>query len=250
MRRDTVVLVLVIGGLLGLLSGCSGGGGLGGDPGQLIFFRVEFPNRDPLNIEAGQRVRFVLAGYDASNRRFVLTAEGWALTNRVGDPGTLDPVSGELTPGSGGSGRVVAFYQGNFIVPLDIVVRPLGMARLRGTVRSETGSPATGVIVLLFNSSNQEVGRATVLSDGRFTALVPTTTDRINFLESSMTGFLLQWRYRNKYRQAGNGIPNCHALFVASPMPLQPNVLSTITDTFTLFPAGSPPPPPPDGCGQ
>lgn len=244
-----MILLLGIGACLGVLSGCSGGGG-GGEPGELVFFRVELPNRDPLNIEAGQQVQFVLAGYDASNRRFVLTAEGWALTNQSGDPGVLDPVTGRLSAGTGGRGRVVAFYQGNPIVPLDIVVRPLGLARLRGTVRSDAGTPATGVVVLLFDSSNQEVGRATVLSDGRFTALVPTTTDRINFLETSMTGYLFQWLYRGKYRQAGNQIPNCHALFVASPTPLQPNVLSVISDPFILFPAGSPPPPPPDGCGQ
>ncbi|MCL6624312.1 MAG: carboxypeptidase-like regulatory domain-containing protein [Fimbriimonadales bacterium] len=248
MRRRHVIFLTWMAGLLSALSGCSGGGGtVVIDP---IFFRVELPGRDPLNIEPGQQVQFVLAGYDASNRRAVLTAEGWALTYPSGDPGVLDPVTGLLSAGSGGSGQVVAFYRGNLRVPLDIAVRPLGLARLRGTVRSDSGTPAAGVVVLIFNSSNQEVGRATVLSDGRFTALVPTTADRINFLTSSMTGYLLQWLYRNKYRQAGDQIPNCHALFVASPMPLQPNQTSTIGDPFILFPAGSPPPPPPDGCGQ
>ncbi|MEW5883778.1 MAG: hypothetical protein AB1725_06100 [Armatimonadota bacterium] len=255
MRKRTILLFCA--GLLaaGAFLGCGGGGsGSGGGGGNVTFFlvRVESPGQDPLNIEGGTTsgtVTFELAGYvQGTGQRIKLNPTRWELEEVQGDVGQLDPSSGVFTPGTEGSAFVDVVWRGSPTPrPLQIAVRPAGLPRLSGSVLGSGGSTA-GTVVAFFNDANEEVGRATVMSNGRFTGLVPDTATKINVPIKAQGYYPGEWNYRgNTYSWS---VQNCHALMVLD-QPLQNGQTSNLQDPIGLFVQSqqSPPPPPPTGCG-
>lgn len=227
-----------------IVMGC-GGGGTGGGGGPYVVVRVELPGRDPINIVVGQTVQFELAGYNFSGQRDRLQATGWFILDNPA-VGTIDQ-SGNFTATSPGTARILATWAGTpNAQTLTIVVKPAGLARYSGRVVNNANSAGvTGITVIFYDNNNVEVGRAITTTGGNFLAQVPTTATRMNLDPASLTGWLVQWKYRTLIYQAGNGIPNCHAIIVAPP--LVPNQTSNIADPVRLYDS-TVPPPFPTGC--
>lgn len=224
--------------------GCGGGGG-GGLPNTFVLVRVELPGQDPLNIDVGTSVQFVLAGYDANFTRFVLTTDTWNLSNVQGSPGTLNS-NGSFNATGVGTARVNATWPNHVVQGLNIATRPF-QAKISGTVRSESSNNGiAGVIVVFYDDTNTEVGRATTNSTGAFLASVPTTTTRVNLDRALMPpGWYAEWLYRGvRYSSV---VTNCHAVIVLS-TPLANGSTSNMPDAIRLTPTIEPPPPPPNGC--
>lgn len=212
-----------------------------------VLVRVELPGRDPLNIEIGQVVQFVLAGYDANFNRFPLRTDTFTITNVQGSPGTMEP-NGRFTATGTGSGRAVATWPDNPVTALSFVVRPV-QARISGVVRNESNSAGIpNVIVTFYDASNVETGRATTNANGNFLASVPTNTTKVNFDRSLMPpGWYAEWLYRGVRYTSSTWVPNCHAVIVLN-QPLANGVTSTMPDPLFLAATTGPPPPPPNGC--
>lgn len=239
----------------GVYLGCGGGGsGSGGEGGNVTFFlvRVELPGGDPLNIEGGTTnatVTFELAGYvQGTGQRIKLNPSRWELEEVQGDVGSLDARTGVFTPGTEGSAFVNVVWRGTPTPRrLQIAVRPAGLPRLSGQVIG--GGPSTaGTIVAFFNNANQEVGRATVLSNGRFTGMVPVDATKINVPVKAQGYYPGEWTYNGSTYSWS--VQNCHALMNLD-QPLQSGVTSNLQGAIGLFVQSqqSPPPPPPTGCG-
>ncbi len=226
-----------------LLVGCGGGGGAGLPT--FVLIQVELPGRDPLNLIVGEVVQFVLAGYDAGSRRFVLTADGWSMTNVQGVPGTLGP-SGALPVTGVGSARINAMYRTETVESLDIVTKPR-QAWVSGFVRD--GSTFLGipfVLVAFYDDANTQVGLAQTMADGSFLASVPITATKVNLVVGGwQVEYYNEWVYRTVRYSAM--IQNCHAIMVLS-QPLQTDVTSVMGDPIFLDNRSGPPPPPPNGC--
>jgi hypothetical protein len=229
-----------------LLASC-GGGGAGGGGGVIVLVRIELPNQDPINIVNGQVVTFVLATYDDTGHRSTVVPDSWSISQNPGI-GSIDS-TGKFTAAATGNARIRATWINSplFIPDLNITVRPTGLARLSGSVRNDASSAAVAnVTVVFFDNGNIEVGRAISQTNGSFLAQVPTTATRMNLDQATLSGWLLQWKYRVLVYQAGNGIPNCHATIVTTP--LVANQTSIIADPVRVISIGSPPPFP-SGCG-
>jgi len=230
--------------VVGCGGGSSGGGGGGGGPFSLV--RVESPSGDPLNIVVGQSLQFVIAGYEVgSGNRVVLQATSWSVLDNPA-VGSING-NGQFTGAVPGNARIGATWNGTpTVTPLAITVRAQGLAGISGVVRNG-GVGVPGVIVVFYNVSNTEVGRATSQADGSFLGWVPTTATKMNLLEASLDGrWLKQWDYNNKTYQAGNAIPNCHAAIVLG-SPLTNGQTSTVTGSIQVFDLNTPPPFP-TGC--
>lgn len=226
--------------------GCGGAGT--SDPISYVLVRVECPGQDPINIEVGMVVQFVLAGYDASYNRYVVTAESWSMTNVTGAPGTLN-ASGQFTATGTGTARIVATFTGYTVQNLDIVVRPV-QARVTGSVRSSSnGAGIPNVWVRFYNSSDVLVGEAITNGSGVFLGSVPTTATQINLRPDNFPpGYFYEWVYRGTRYSATILSPNpCHATMVLD-SPLTVGQTSTMGDPVFLDPNQGVPPPPPDGC--
>lgn len=223
--------------------GCGGAGT--SDPISYVLVRVECPGQDPINIEVGMVVQFVLAGYDASFNRYVVTAESWSMTNVTGAPGTLN-ASGQFTATGTGTARIVGTFTGYTVQNLDIVVRPV-QARVSGSVRASTnGAGIPSVWVRFYNASDVLVGEAITNSSGTFLASVPTTATKVNLRADNLpSGWYKEWVYRNVRYSAT--ISGCHAVMVLN-VPLANGQTSTMADPIFLDSTVNPPPPPPDGC--
>jgi len=251
MKYSAWIAVLAISAFALFVASCGGGSGEGGDGGNVSFFlvRVELPGRDPLNIESGTGpYTFELAGYvQGTGQRVKLTPTSWVLEEVQGDVGTLNATNGSFTPGSQGSAFVNVVWAGNPTpVRLRITVRPAGLARLTGDVIGSGGSTA-GTVVAFFDAANNEVGRATVMSNGKFTGLVPTTATKINVPVKAFGYYPSEWTYNgDTYSWA---VQNCHAVMVLN-QPLQLGQTSALVGAIGLFvqSQSSPPPPPPTGC--
>ncbi|MER3413364.1 MAG: hypothetical protein C4341_03835 [Armatimonadota bacterium] len=255
MGKRTTLLVFT--GLLAAVAyiGCGGGGnGSGGGGGNVTYFlvRVESPGQDPLNIEGGTTsasVTFELAGYvQGTGQRIKLRPSRWALEDVQGNVGELNASTGVFTPGTQGSAFVNVTWSGDPRPQrLQIAVRPAGLPRLSGTVIG-SGSSTAGTVVAFFDDANQEVGRATVMSDGRFTGLVPDTATRINVPIKAPGYYPGEWTYNGKTYSWT--VQNCHALMILD-QPLASGQTSNLQRPIGLFVQSqqSPPPPPPTGCG-
>jgi len=229
--------------VVGCGGGSSGGGG-GGGPFSLV--RVESPNGDPLNIVVGQSIQFVIAGYEiGTGNRVVLQATSWSVLDNPA-VGTING-NGQFTASTPGNARIGATWDGTpTVTPLAITVRAQGLAGITGTVRNG-GTAVAGVVVIFFNASNSEVGRATSQANGSFLGWVPTTATRMNLEVATLEGrWLKQWDYNSKTYQAGNTIPNCHATFILNG-PLTNGQTRTITGAIQVL-GLSTPPPFPTGC--
>ncbi len=226
--------------------GCGGTGG-GGTPTTFVLVRVELPGQDPLNLEVGMNVQFVLAGYDVNFTRFVLSTNTWNLTNVQGAPGTLNS-NGSFNATGVGSGTVNATWPGHTVTGLNFQVRPL-QAKVTGSVRSESsGNGVSGVIVVFFNDANTEVGRATTNASGTFLGSVPTTATKVNLDRALMPpGWYAEWLYRAVRYSSSTMVPNCHAVMVLN-QPLANGATSTMPDPIFISSTLDPPPPPPNGC--
>lgn len=228
--------------------GCGGGGsGGGGGGGPFSLVRVESPSADPLNIVVGQSVQFVLAGYEVgTGTRVVLNATSWSVLDNP-SVGTING-SGNFTAAAAGNARIGAMWNGTpTATPLAITVRPQGLAGVAGQVRN-SGVPVAGVVVVFYNASDVEVGRATSLADGSFRGWVPTSAVSMNLLETTLDGrWLKQWDYRSDTYQAGNQIPNCHATMVLTGGPLVLGQTKSMADPIQVFDLNTPPPFP-TGC--
>lgn len=242
--RTFAVLCAFAGAVFFSSGGCGGGGGAL-PPFWLV--RVELPGRDPLNIEVGQVVQFVLAGYDNDNNRYTLSTNTFTITNVQGNPGTMEP-NGRFTASGVGSARAVATHPEYPVQGLNFVVRPV-QARISGVVRNEsTSAGIANVIVTFYDSSNVETGRATTSANGSFLASVPTNTVKVNFDRSLMPpGWYAEWLYRGVRYTSSTMVPNCHALIILN-QPLVVGQTSTMPDPLFLTPVVDPPPPPPNGC--
>jgi len=240
-----------IGLLVGIIAlvvvGCSGGspgGGGGGGPFSLV--RVESPNGDPLNIVVGSSLQFVIAGYEVgTGNRVVLQATSWSVLDNPA-VGSIDG-NGNFTAATPGNARIGATWNGTpTVTSLPISVRAQGLAGISGTV-SNGVSGVAGVVVIFYNASNSEVGRATSQPNGSFLGWVPTTATRMNLEIATLEGrWLKQWDYNSKTYQAGNTIPNCHATFLLNG-PLTNGLTRTITGAIRVFDLNTPPPFP-SGC--
>jgi hypothetical protein len=227
--------------------GCGGSsetGGGGGGPFSLV--RVESPNGDPLNIVVGSSLQFVIAGYEVgTGNRVVLPATSWSVLDNQA-VGSING-NGNFTAAAPGNARIGATWNGTpTVTSLPISVRSQGLAGISGTV-SNGSSGVSGVVVIFFNASNNEVGRATSQANGSFLGWVPTTATRMNLEVTTLEGrWLKQWDYDAKTYQAGNTIPNCHASFVLNG-PLTNGQTRTITGSIRVFDLNTPPPFP-SGC--
>ena len=228
--------------------GCGGGGsGGGGGGGPFSLVRVESPSADPLNIVVGSNVQFVLAGYEVgSGTRVVLNATSWSVLDNPA-VGTING-TGNFSAAAPGNARIAAMWNGTpTATPLPITVRPQGLAGVQGQVRNGS-NPVAGVIVIFYNASDVEVGRATAMSNGTFLGWVPTTAVTMNLHEPTLEGrWLKQWDYRSDTYQAGGLIPNCHATMVLTGGPLVAGQTRTIADPIQVFDLNTPPPFP-NGC--
>lgn len=240
----------------GVYVGCGGGGsdsGGGGGNVTLFLVRVELPGKDPLNIEGdttGATVQFELAGYvQGTGQRIKLTPSRWELEEVQGNVGSLDSRTGLFTPGTEGSAFVDVVWSGRPTPQrLQIAVRPANLPRLSGSVIG-SGGPTAGTVVAFFDDSNQEVGRATVMSNGRFTGLVPNTATKINVPIKPQGYYPGEWTYNGATYSWS--VQNCHALMILD-RPLQSGQTSNLQEPIGLFVRSqqSPPPPPPTGCGS
>jgi hypothetical protein len=240
--------LVAIGAFALAVVGCGGGGsGGGGGGGPFSIVRVESPSADPLNILPGENVQFELAGYEVgSGTRVVLNATSWSVLDNT-SVGTING-NGMFTATTPGNARIGAMWNGTPPAsPLPIVVRASNLAGVSGTVRNG-GTPVRGVVVIFYNASDVEVGRATSLHDGSFKGWVPTTATRMNLELTTLDGrWLRQWDYRGDTYQAGNQIPNCHATMVLTGGPLQVGVVRNMADPVQVFDLNTPPPFP-TGC--
>lgn len=238
---------LLVGVITLVVVGCSGGSsGGGGGGGNYSLVRVESPNGDPLNIVVGSALQFVVAGYEiGTGNRVVLQATSWSVLDNQA-VGTING-NGQFTAAAPGNARIGATWNGTPTVSsLPITVRAQGLAGISGTVRNG-GTGVAGVVVIFFNASNGEVGRATSQANGAFLGWVPTTAVRMNLEVTTLEGrWLKQWDYNSKTYQAGNSIPNCHATFVLN-NPLANGQTRTITGSIGVLSLNSPPPFP-TGC--
>ncbi|GIV03277.1 MAG: hypothetical protein KatS3mg015_2107 [Fimbriimonadales bacterium] len=251
MKYGAWLAVFLVSAFALAISSCGGGSGEGGGGGNVTFFlvRVELPGKDPLNIESGTGPHtFELAGYvQGTGQRVKLTPTSWTLEEVQGDVGTLNSANGSFTPGSQGTAYVNVVWNGSPTpVRLQIAVRPAGLARLTGDVIGGGGTTA-GTIVAFYDASNNEVGRATVMSNGKFTGLVPNTATKINVPVKASGYYPGEWTY-NGDTYSWN-VQNCHAPMVLN-QPLQSGQTSTLVGAIGLFvqSQNSPPPPPPTGC--
>lgn len=232
---------------LALISCGGGGSGGGGGGGPFSIVRVESPSNDPLNILPGEDVQFELAGYEVgSGTRVVLNATSWSVLDNQ-SVGTISG-TGLFSATTPGNARIGAMWNGTPPAsPLPIVVRQLGLAGVTGIVRNG-GNPVRGVVVIFYNSSNAEVGRATSLSDGSFKGWVPVSATRMNLEVTTLEGrWLRQWDYRSDTYQAGPQIPNCHATMVLTGGPLVLGQIRSMADPIQVFDLNTPPPFP-TGC--
>jgi hypothetical protein len=231
--------------MVGCGGGGSGGGGGGGGPFSLV--RVESPSKDPLNILPGENVQFELAGYEVgSGTRVVLNATSWSVLDNP-SVGTING-TGNFTAAAPGNARIGAMWNGTPPAsPLPITVRPNGLAGVSGSVRNG-GNPVRGVVVVFYNSSDAEVGRATSMQDGTFRGWVPTTAVSMNLEITTLDGrWLRQWDYKSDTYQAGPQIPNCHATMVLTGGPLVVGQVRNMADPIMVFDLNTPPPFP-TGC--
>lgn len=233
-----------------LFYGCGGKGGTGGGSQTFFLVRIELPGRDPLNLVVGQSVLFELAGYvEGTGERVKIGSVNWQVLPDPNGNGVMTS-GGQFTPTEIGN-LIIRARWGGSLQPQDlkVVIRPPNLPRVAGSVLST--KDAAGVnraVVVIYNSSNVEVGRATVQSNGTFLALVPNTATKINFDKLLIPpGFFNEFRYRNEFYSANPDIPNCHALMVLD-QALQSNVTSTMPDPIFMYPNTDPPPPPPTGC--
>jgi hypothetical protein len=232
--------------VLGMI-GCGGSGSTGGGGGgPFSIVRVESPTKDPLNILPGESVQFELAGYEVgSGTRFVLQATSWSVLDNLA-VGTING-TGNFLAQAPGNARIGAMWNGTPTAsPLPITVRPLGLAAVQGSVRNG-GNPVRGVVVIFYNASDVEVGRATSMQNGSFKGWVPTTAVSMNLEVNTLEGkWLRQWDYASDTYQAGPQIPNCHATMSLS-APLAAGQTSTMSDNVIVFDLNTPPPFP-TGC--
>ncbi|MEO7453219.1 MAG: hypothetical protein ABIV13_00470 [Fimbriimonadales bacterium] len=230
--------------MVGCGGGGSGGGGGGGGPFSLV--RVESPTKDPLNILPGESTTFELAGYEVgSGTRFVLQATSWSVLDNQ-NVGTIN-ANGVFSALAPGNARIGAMWNGvPPATPLPITVRPLGLAAVQGSVRNG-GNAVRGVVVIFYNASDVEVGRATSMTDGSFKGWVPTTAVSMNLEVATLEGrWLRQWGYEALTYQAGPQIPNCHATMSLS-APLAAGQTSTMANSVIVHDLNTPPPFP-TGC--
>lgn len=242
--------------------GCGGGGAGGGTGGGgggqefvNIFVAVETlsgQQADGYNLRAGTTYQMILIGYTDSGMKQKIPGTNWQLTVTEGNPGNLNPSTGEFTAVGEGKGTVSAQYADDTsqnVFPLEIVVHDSTKeATIVGSVFSDSGATTEGMVLEFFDGSNQSVGKATVLSSESIQAYVPLNTKKVNFVFGIPGDWGGMWSYKNHtYTANDQTYPDCHALLQLDKS-LQPNQTSDMGQASVLF-INDPPPPPPDGCG-
>lgn len=203
---------------------------------------------DPGNIQVGENVQFVVAGYTATNTRIVQSATAWGTTDTINSAGVLSASGAYAATSPGGpftvfanvtAGQQTGAYQ----------VKPV-QALVTGTFNDGQGRLVEGLRVQFYDAGGNVVSTSTTQSNGFFRASVPTSavTFDIDSTSYNHTTYYSEFKYNNLWYLPGNGPcrPNLGSLSVGVT-----KALGTLTIPATTASNGAslPPPPPPTGCG-
>lgn len=242
------ILVLTAG------SGCGGGSGgsdgSGGTNGNVWRYALEATLNgnmiDPTNIQQGETVQFVIAGYTTTNQRIVQTVSSWS-TDPTGDSeGTLSANGSYASFASGAQFTVTGTVSGAGRTGI-ARVRPPGQALVTGRVVDGYGNMLYGVEIDFYAPGNNLVGTAIAQGNGTFRASVPQTATLFEIKKSSIpVGYYKEYLYHSKWYLPSPS--NCMA-----PLPALTNgqttaLLTDITIQPTSVNGSSLPPPPPPLC--
>ncbi|HWA83107.1 MAG TPA: hypothetical protein VG820_06740 [Fimbriimonadaceae bacterium] len=238
--------------LLAFGPGCGGGGtdgsnGSNGTNGSVWRYALEATLNgsmiDPTNIQQGETVQFVIAGYTTSNQRIVQSVSAWS-TDPTGDSeGTLSANGSYTASASGGQFTVTGTVSGvDRTGPAR--VRPPGQALVTGRVVDGYGGAVYGVEIDFYAGATL-VGTAIAQGDGTFRASVPDTATLFEIKKSTIqAGYYKEYLYNNKWYLPSPS--NCMA-----PLPSLTNGQTTALVGSVVIPPTShngsslPPPPPP-----
>jgi hypothetical protein len=247
--------ILVAGAGCGGSSGGNGGGGGGGGGAKNPNVKLEASIQngavwiDPLNIEVGDTVQFVVATYDSSGNRTVQDVTGWTTTDGSGSVGILQN-GGSLTASASSSLSFVAsvVYDGaTYSVAYKVNPNQVRVAASIQVQLNDLNTPVAGIRLKFFNTSGSQVGAAVSTFDGNVLASVP----------ASATGFIVDettidtTKYYS-YFTYGNASYSPLVSSCSAPLPsgLSNGTTANLTSPIFLLSTGSPPPPPPSGCTQ
>lgn len=245
-------------GLLAIgMIGCGGGGGTGsggngGSGGTIVRYKVEATLNgsliDPGNIQTGENVQFLVAGFTASNARVVQSSNSWTTTDTTNSAGVLTSggqfsatgVAGPFTVSAISTpGQVTGAYQ----------TKPV-QALVSGTLIDGQGRNVEGVQVLFYDAGGTVVGSSTSQSNGFFRASVPTTATTFDINKNTIdpTKNYNEFFYNGKWYLPPGGACRPAITGLANGAT---KALGSITIPATTAANGStlPPPPPPTGCG-
>ncbi|MBS1720697.1 MAG: hypothetical protein JST35_09655 [Armatimonadetes bacterium] len=262
MRISAVLGIFAFAALV--IIGCGGGGssstgtpgGDGGDPivSAINIEAIHVPTGkpiDPLQLQAGDSIRFEAAGYTASGSRRVVSATGWATTDVGNSAGTLSG-SGNYSASSANATTFTVSATESF--GSSVVTRQYKVlapsARILGKVVDTNNNPASGITVVFFDSSLSEVGRGTTLGKGAFTARLSGSPTQMHILSSSVNTVLYFQNYFFLGQSYSTLIGTCTApaptVSGSSTVALNSDLALSAQRDSSGNP--NPPPSPPTGC--
>ena len=239
---------------------CGGGGGGGGtgvtdgSDGGFVTVRAEATQAgntghqvDATNIQVGQSITFVVAGYDSSNVRTILTSTNWTTTDNGNTVGTLS-ADGSFSATAASNSTFTATGSANGTTySINYKVHPV-QATATASLIDQNGAPAANVKVLFYNGANVVVASATSAFDGSLTASVPTSAVRFNIDPTTLPTSLYFKSYKLHGLRYSALITSCTAPLPALTNGVSTNIGAIIIDVLMTGGIVNPPPPPPDGC--
>lgn len=242
------IFILVLTAGTGCGGGTTGTDGSGGTTGNVWRYALEATLNgnliDPTNIQQGETVQFVVAGYTTSNQRIVQNVSSWSTDPTGESEGTLSPNGSYASFASGGQFTVTGTVSGADRTGI-ARVRPPGQALVTGRVVDGYGNAVYGVEIDFYAPGNNLVGTSIAQGDGTFRASVPQTATLFEIKKTSIpVGHYKEYQYNTQWY-----LPSPSSCMAPLPVLTNGQTKALLTDLVvpptSVNGNGLPPPPPP-----